>query len=276
MKHQIYILTIISSLLLNKVNAQSTEDFESEVVNATSFTDNGQSFTISNNATGNTFSIQTWQDAGWNGTSKDQIFVDNKNRDDNNNGTSFIITTTDGKDIVIESLYCFLSTDSLDNTVNSILTIEGKKDGATMYTITKNSGFSDVKTFSPNNGYNFIDFSTEGGSDNSNTNVDQLVFTATNDGDYISLDAFTWNTENLSTNDFEINRTFRIFPNPTTEYIQVSGLSKIENYTIYNTLGTVVNRGIIYDNEKIEVANYPNGFYFLKLENGNTIKFLKE
>tara|TARA_B110001450_G_scaffold256405_1_gene286781 strand:+ start:7218 stop:8048 length:831 start_codon:yes stop_codon:yes gene_type:complete len=276
MKHQIYILTIISSLLLNKVNAQSTEDFESEVVNATSFTDNGQSFTISNNATGNTFSIQTWQDAGWNGTSIDQIFVDNKNRDDNNNGTSFIITTTDGKDIVIESLYCFLSTDSLDNTVNSILTIEGKKDGATMYTITKNSGFSDVKTFSPNNGYNFIDFSTEGGSDNSNTNVDQLVFTATNDGDYISLDAFTWNTENLSTNDFEINRTFRIFPNPTTEYIQVSGLSKIENYTIYNTLGTVVNRGIIYDNEKIEVANYPNGFYFLKLENGNTIKFLKE
>jgi len=276
MKHQIYILTIISSLLLNKVNAQSTEDFESEVVNATSFTDNGQSFTISNNATGNTFSIQTWQDAGWNGTSIDQIFVDNKNRDDNNNGTSFIITTTDGKDIVIESLYCFLSTDSLDNTVNSILTIEGKKDGATMYTITKNSGFSDVETFSPNNGYNFIDFSTEGGSDNSNTNVDQLVFTATNDGDYISLDAFTWNTENLSTNDFEINRTFRIFPNPTTEYIQVSGLSKIENYTIYNTLGTVVNRGIIYDNEKIEVANYPNGFYFLKLENGNTIKFLKE
>ena len=276
MKHQIYILTIISSLLLNKVNAQSTEDFESEVVNATSFTDNGQSFTISNNATGNTFSIQTWLDAGWNGTSIDQIFVDNKNRDDNNNGTSFIITTTDGKDIVIESLYCFLSTDSLDNTVNSILTIEGKKDGATMYTITKNSGFSDVETFSPNNGYNFIDFSTEGGSDNSNTNVDQLVFTATNDGDYISLDAFTWNTENLSTNDFEINRTFRIFPNPTTEYIQVSGLSKIENYTIYNTLGTVVNRGIIYDNEKIEVANYPNGFYFLKLENGNTIKFLKE
>ena len=276
MKHQIYILTIISSLLLNKVNAQSTEDFESEVVNATSFTDNGQSFTISNNATGNTFSIQTWLDAGWNGTSIDQIFVDNKIRDNNNNGTSFIITTTDGKDIVIESLYCFLSTDSLDNTVNSILTIEGKKDGATMYTITKNSGFSDVKTFSPNNGYNFIDFSTEGGSDNSNTNVDQLVFTATNDGDYISLDAFTWNTENLSTNDFEINRTFRIFPNPTTEYIQVSGLSKIENYTIYNTLGTVVNRGIIYDNEKIEVANYPNGFYFLKLENGNTIKFLKE
>ena len=276
MKHQIYILTIISSLLLNKVNAQSTEDFESEVVNATSFTDNGQSFTISNNATGNTFSIQTFLDAGWNGTSIDQKFVDNKIRDNNNNGTSFIITTTDGKDIVIESLYCFLSTDSLDNTANSILTIEGKKDGATMYTITKNSGFSDVKTFSPNNGYNFIDFSTEGGSDNSNTNVDQLVFTATNDGDYISLDAFTWNTENLSTNDFEINRTFRIFPNPTTEYIQVSGLSKIENYTIYNTLGTVVNRGIIYDNEKIEVANYPNGFYFLKLENGNTIKFLKE
>ena len=32
----------------------------------------------------------------------------------------------------------------------------------------------------------------------------------------------------------------------------------------------------IDDNEKIEVANYPNGFYFLKLENGNTIKFLKE
>jgi hypothetical protein len=145
-----------------------------------------------------------------------------------------------------------------------------------MYIITKNSGFSDVETFSPNNGYTLIDFSTEGGSDNSNTNVDELIFTTTNDGDYISLDAFNWNTATLSTNDFKINRTYSIFPNPSTEYIQVSGLSKIENYTIYNTLDTEVNRGVIYDNEKIEVTNYANGLYFLKLENGNTIKFLKE
>ena len=274
---QIFFLAIISSLILTKVNAQSTEDFENVTLGSTEFINNSQSFTISSNATGDTFQISTFIDAGWNGIAIDQRYIDNDVPDNDIDGTSFIISTTDGTDIFIENLYCFLSTALIGNTANSILTIEGKKDGATMYTITKNSGFSDVETFSPNNGYTLIDFSTEGGSDNSNIAVDELVFTTTNDGDYISLDAFTWSSSpTLSTNDIEINKTFRLFPNPSTEFIQVSGLSKTENYRIYNTLGVEVNNGIISNNEKIDVTNLPNGLHFLKFKNGNSKNFIKE
>ena len=274
---QIFFLAIISSLILTKVNAQSTEDFENVTLGSTEFINNSQSFTISSNATGNTFQISTFIDAGWNGIAIDQRYIDNDVPDNDIDGTSFIISTTDGTDIFIENLYFFLSTAFIGNTANSILTIEGKKDGATMYTITKNSGFSDVETFSPNNGYTLIDFSTEGGSDNSNIAVDELVFTTTNDGDYISLDAFTWSSSpTLSTNDIEINKTFRLFPNPSTEFIQVSGLSKTENYRIYNTLGVEVNNGIISNNEKIDVTNLPNGLHFLKFKNGKSKNFIKE
>lgn len=273
-----YILSILTILFLTeiKVNAQSTEDFESEVTTHTTFTDNGQSFTISSNRNGDSFLVGTFPNAGWNGTAIDQQFIESSPTDGDKDGTSFIISTTDGKDILIESLYFFLSTDFTENTTNSTLTIEGKKDGATVYSITKNSGFSNVETFSPNNGYTFINFSTEGGSDNSNTKVDQIVFTTTNDGDYVALDAFTWNTANLSTDDIEFDKTIRIYPNPSTEFIQVSGLSETESYLVYSVLGTEITSGIISNNEKIDIKNYSNGLYFLKLENGNTIKFIKE
>jgi hypothetical protein len=67
-----------------------------------------------------------------------------------------------------------------------------------------------------------------------------------------------------------------IFPNPSTDFIQISGLTKAENYKVYNVLGEEVNNGIISDNEKINVINLTNGLYFLKFENGNTLKFLKD
>jgi len=277
-----YILSILTILFLTeiKVNAQSTEDFESELTTHTTFTDNGQSFTISSNRNGDSFLVGTFFDAGWNGTTIDQQFIESTLTDGDEDGTPFIISTTDGTDILIESLYLFiyffLSTDFTENTTNSTLTIEGKKDGATVYSITKNSGFSNVETFSPNNGYTFINFSTEGGSDNSNTKVDQIVFTTTNDGDYVALDAFTWNTANLSTDDIEFDKTIRIYPNHSTEFIQVSGLSETESYLIYSVLGAEITSGIISNNEKIDIKNYSNGLYFLKLENGNTIKFIKE
>lgn len=273
---QIYILAITFSLTLAKVNAQSTEDFENVTIGSTAFINNGQSFTISSNSSPDNFQISTFNGAGWNGTAIDQRYIDNDLADSDSDGTSFIISTTDGTDISIKSLYFFLSTGSLSNTTNSTLTIEGKKDGTTVYSITKNSGFSNVETFSPNNGYTFIDFSNESGSDNSNAEVDELVFTTTNDGDYISLDAFTWNSTTLSTDDIEINKTFGLFPNPSTKFIQVSGLSKIENYIIYNALGTEVNNGFIFEKEKIDIQNLTNGLYFLRFEDGVTMKFIKE
>ena len=52
---QIFFLAIISSLILTKVNAQSTEDFENVTLGSTEFINNSQSFTISSNASNSTY-----------------------------------------------------------------------------------------------------------------------------------------------------------------------------------------------------------------------------
>ncbi|MDO6598048.1 T9SS type A sorting domain-containing protein [Oceanihabitans sp. 2_MG-2023] len=87
--------------------------------------------------------------------------------------------------------------------------------------------------------------------------------------------AFTTNND-LSTNDIIIKKSVKIFPNPSVDYIQIQGLTKSENYRIYNVIGSEISKGSINTNKKIDVSNYSNGLYFLKFENGDTIKFLKE
>ena len=70
--------------------------------------------------------------------------------------------------------------------------------------------------------------------------------------------------------------SLNLYPSPSSDFIQVSGLTATENYSIYNVLGNEVGSGSVFANKKIEVANLANGIYFLKLEKGNTIKFIKE
>lgn len=171
---------------------QSTEDFETETTGGTAFADNGQNFTISNGTGETTYDIEQVAGAGWNGSAPDNKFIDNSGGlPTTGDGSSFMISTTDGTDIFVNSLYIFISTRSL-GTSTTTLTITGKKDGVTVFTITKNSGFSSPVTFSPNNGFTLIDFSTEGGSDNSSTALDELIFSTTGNGDYLALDALNW------------------------------------------------------------------------------------
>jgi hypothetical protein len=74
----------------------------------------------------------------------------------------------------------------------------------------------------------------------------------------------------------QINNAITLYPNPSNDFIQISGLSQSEVYTIYNVLGVKINNGIISDNEKFNIQNYSNGIYFMKLENGVKLKFVKK
>lgn len=85
------------------------------------------------------------------------------------------------------------------------------------------------------------------------------------------------NSITLSTENFEkSNVVVKVFPNPSKNFIQVSGLTETENYELYSILGTKIIKGNITDNEKIDTQNLSKGLYFLKFKNGNTIKFIKE
>lgn len=263
----------------NYLIAQSTEDFESEATGATTFTNNGQNFTITNGSGETTYDIEFFGSGGWNGTGVDDKFIDNSSGSPTiGNGSSFSITTTDGTNITIKSFYLFVSNRSLSGPgTPTTITIEGKKDNGNVFTITKSSGIVDGSTFTPNNGFTFIDFALEGGTDNSNENIDELIISSTNNADYLALDAFTWNAEVLSINDIEAQQNkIKVFPNPSSDFIEVIGLSNIENYKIYTILGKEINKGTISNNEKIDIQHLTYGIYFLKFENGNAIKFIKE
>ncbi len=80
----------------------------------------------------------------------------------------------------------------------------------------------------------------------------------------------------LSTNQLFLNNTISLYPNPSSEFIQINGLTKTKNYTIFSVLGSEINSGVISDNDKINIQGLTNGLYFLKFENGNTLKFIKE
>lgn len=71
-------------------------------------------------------------------------------------------------------------------------------------------------------------------------------------------------------------KTLQLFPNPAVNYIQISGLTKTETYTIYNILGAVVSHGNIANKEQMNIKNLTNGLYVLKLKNGNAFTFVKK
>lgn len=79
----------------------------------------------------------------------------------------------------------------------------------------------------------------------------------------------------LSINDYAQEK-IRLYPNPSHEFIQISGLTEKQKYTLYNIIGIKIKNGLISNNKKIDIRNLTNGLYFLKFKDGITIKFLKE
>ncbi len=82
--------------------------------------------------------------------------------------------------------------------------------------------------------------------------------------------------QGLEINEFEENKGTSIFPNPSSNFIQILDVSETVNYTIFDIIGSEINRGMTTDNGKIEIQHLTNGVYFLKLEDGNTLKFVKK
>lgn len=85
----------------------------------------------------------------------------------------------------------------------------------------------------------------------------------------------TVTTATLGVEDVILN-SVKIYPNPASDFITISGLKNRENFRVYDVLGTEIIKGKIIDNGEIAIKNFSNGIYFLKFDNGNTIKFIKE
>ena len=85
---------------------------------------------------------------------------------------------------------------------------------------------------------------------------------------------FVKDAQPASINDNSTNR-FKIFPNPTLEFLNINSLS-LDSATIYNILGEEVLK--VNNENRIDVSSLSKGVYFIKVFNGinsATKKFIK-
>lgn len=113
---------------------------------------------------------------------------------------------------------------------------------------------------------------TDNSSNNINGTLNNFTLNSTTSNWIGGVEFSSLSVNSISDN----NKTIFPFPNPATNFIQVAGMEAKESYKVYNILGSVLINGNISNQEKIDIRNLTNGLYFLKFENGNTIKFIKE
>ncbi|MEC3907115.1 T9SS type A sorting domain-containing protein [Tamlana sp. 2201CG12-4] len=72
-------------------------------------------------------------------------------------------------------------------------------------------------------------------------------------------------------------KNFELFPNPASDFIEISGLELAENqFEIYNTLGVKVKEGRLLKNKKLSVEGLKAGIYIIRLNNNQNLKFVKK
>ena len=108
-----------------------------------------------------------------------------------------------------------------------------------------------------------------------NTGITPLQINGSGDTDfwYARLATTDCNGVPLSTEEENLSEV-SIFPNPATEFVQVTGDLSFTSYSIYNISGQQVLSDNMNDN-KIEVLSLTSGVYFLNLENNDTSQTLK-
>ena len=88
-------------------------------------------------------------------------------------------------------------------------------------------------------------------------------------------------TETLSNDEFQNENAFTIYPNPTTDFIEINGLDTagISKYSIFNNLGKELISAENLLTNKIDVSQLSTGIYFISIANEDkvqTLKFIKK
>lgn len=80
-------------------------------------------------------------------------------------------------------------------------------------------------------------------------------------------------SSSLGVNEFTSNK-FAIYPNPTSNLLYVSGIKDVETLEIFDLNGRQLIKKA--GANSVDVSSLPNGIYFMKLNNKETIKFIKK
>lgn len=117
-----------------------------------------------------------------------------------------------------------------------------------------------------------IDFIESKGNTNANTAYDAVDKNPVNGLNYyrlkqIDLDGDFQYSDTISVDFISINDDLRIFPNPTSQVVEMLGLTEDAYFEIMDKSGKVVLKGNT-DNFQIDLLNLPTAVYLLRLQIG--------
>lgn len=88
--------------------------------------------------------------------------------------------------------------------------------------------------------------------------------------------AFIYRLDLSSLSVQEENATqIKLYPNPTIDKITIANVHSQQSYIIIDILGQRAKQGILDYNGELDVSDLKTGSYFIKLENGTVLNFLK-
>lgn len=99
------------------------------------------------------------------------------------------------------------------------------------------------------------------------------------DGDFPSTEINL--AETLSNTEFDAEKPFTIYPNPSTDFVEINGLDNLltTKIIIFNTLGKKVFEYENLQSNRINVSSLNSGIYFMLIQDYSsqqTVKFIKK
>lgn len=67
-----------------------------------------------------------------------------------------------------------------------------------------------------------------------------------------------------------------LYPNPSSNYISIKGIEKQIKYEIIDVLGAIVSEGLTSSSTKIDVSHLKKGVYFIRVDDEDLLRFLKD
>jgi len=215
-----------------------------------------------------------------------------------NNGsgvfTSDGLLQADGADVVAANYYSYPAFSDLDKDGDLDLVVGSGRGGGSIKLFTNDAGaFTLSDTLRQSNG-KFVDVDYYNGptfADLDKDGWDELYvggYWADTHypnpgpiGDPTKAQAMIWkfvHTSNVGTKPLDSKPTLNIYPNPSSDMINLTGLKNAAIVKIYNSVGVLVyeQRNI---NKNVNIASLTKGIYFVKIDDGKQVitkKIVKE
>ena len=243
-----YLLNLAMLCLISGVNAQTTFDWESNAVeNIDNVQQTEDGITV-------TFTIGTnnphLYDAGGFAGSNGFVVVSGSN--DNTNATF-----TFSEPVSITSIYAAEITNAVPNSADWTFVPTGGSNSTVVATIPEYGGGGITVDL---NWVNVTQFEVTSSESTVSFLFDDLICMG------------SANTSELTLPNSAIN----VFPNPSNDFITISGIETQESFELIDLTGKVIQQGTVNNGEKINITQLKSGLYLLKTKYGTPIKFQKK